>query len=514
MGVKKDKSKRDIVVSAAQTELVQRYGEGASQIIQAYSGKRYDSAGNELSFEGRSLKQISNYSQGNGDAAQQQKVVKSQAGFSAELIEEARENKEAILKGDKTRVRTTDGLGMTNDPVDDLVRVDENGVIIPGSGMQMKFYGIDGKGRYKVIENIVKNDKWKKYSDRPIGMPEEQYEGAVKYANEQAEALRKQALELKKRGKLVEASNKRKLAESYEKAGKQVVKSKAATAEAIEARLNPEKFVVKEIAKDANTAGIAAAKGAFVISGSMSIGQNIYKVAVGEKTPEEAVKDVADTTAKSGIVAYGMGAVGTALKTAMHSSENDVIRKLGTTSFPTMAAAAVVETGKSLTQYAKGEIDEIELLEQLGEKGTGIIASSYAATVGAAFGGTIGSAVPIVGTAAGTVVGGFVGSMVGYTASSVLYEGTLEAFKCEKISRERREVIEEISKQAKAENERYCKLLVECSKKGTAARNKEFGGYLNMAAKGILENNPDKFIYSINKVGSLFNIKSKVNSYD
>lgn len=57
MGEKKDKSiVNSTTIGMAQNQNVQKHGEAASQIIQAYKGTRYDSKGRNLNHQGRSLK--------------------------------------------------------------------------------------------------------------------------------------------------------------------------------------------------------------------------------------------------------------------------------------------------------------------------------------------------------------------------------------------------------------------------------------------------------------------------
>ncbi len=104
MSTKKDKSTtaKDVGLGLMQDGLVQKHGEGASQIVQAYKGVRYDSAGNDIGHQGRNLKDISNYKVNDNHADAN---IKQQAGFSGELVKEARDNQEAILKGDTTRTR-------------------------------------------------------------------------------------------------------------------------------------------------------------------------------------------------------------------------------------------------------------------------------------------------------------------------------------------------------------------------------------------------------------------------
>ena len=172
-----------VTVGFGQSDIVQTHGEAASQILQAFSGKRFDTAGNELLHKGRSLEKISQYKV-NPDYAQQN--LKQQSGFSAELLEEANRNKEAILSGDSLRRRTTDGIGKTNDTKYDLVSVDESGNISDPS--QMKFLGINSKGQYSVIEKLAKDKSWDRY-DGAIDIPSNQYEGAKQYAQDQASPI-------------------------------------------------------------------------------------------------------------------------------------------------------------------------------------------------------------------------------------------------------------------------------------------------------------------------------------
>lgn len=183
---KKDKKViNNSTIGMAQKNLNQTHGEAASQIIQAYKGIRVDKFGNEIAHQGRNLKDISNYKL---NPKFKDINIKQQSGFSAELIEEARINKESILSGETTRVRTTDGIGRTNDTQYDHIKVDSNGNIIGNSGSQMKFLKktIDsktGKVKYDVIEKLANKEEWNRY-DTKVTIPKEDYEGALKYAEE------------------------------------------------------------------------------------------------------------------------------------------------------------------------------------------------------------------------------------------------------------------------------------------------------------------------------------------
>ena len=503
---KKDKKViNNSTIGMAQKNLNQTHGEAASQIIQAYKGIRVDKFGNEIAHQGRNLKDISNYKL---NPKFKDINIKQQSGFSAELIEEARINKESILSGETTRVRTTDGIGRTNDTQYDHIKVDSNGNIIGNSGSQMKFLKktIDsktGKVKYDVIEKLANKEEWNRY-DTKVTIPKEDYEGALKYAEEKYNeniTLYKKALE---KGKVSEAEKYKKRAEDYKRTKERIQPAKLTEKEAINARKNPGKFVANEVVKDIHNAGIQAAKGGAIVGGIISMAQNLYAIINNDKDINEAIKDVTLTTAKVGVVSYSVGAGGTAIKTIMHSSRNQIIRRMGTTSLPTLIVTGSLEIGSSIKKYVKGEINELELLEEIGEKGVGMMTAGYCAGTGAVVGATIGSVIPIVGTAIGGVVGGFVGSILGYNVSGVLYREAVGALKAEKISYERRLVIEELARKAIEENKKYREMFVELSNKTLVEREKKIQFLFNELEESIFENKIDDFFTTINNVGEIF----------
>lgn len=394
-----------VTVGLGQSDIVQKHGEATSQILQAFSGKRFDSAGNELLHKGRSLEKISQYKV-NPDYAQQN--LKQQSGFSAELLEEANRNKEAILSGDSLRRRTTDGIGKTNDTKYDLVSVDEAGNLSDPS--QMKFLGVNAKGQYSVIEKLAKDKSWDRY-DGAIDIPSNQYKGAKQYAQDRAKTLMEQAEKLREHGQIDKAMEREELAKRYKNASDRIRASSVSEDDAMLARQNPKKYVAKSILNDAHHAGTEAAKGAMLVGGAVSLAQNLCAVYSGELKPEEAAKNVLTTTAKAGVTAYGVGSAGSTLKSLMHTSKSEVIRKLGTTNLPTLAVTSTIEITSVVRSYIAGDISETEALSRLGKNGTGSLAASYGAAVGTIL-------MPGIGTA--------VGSMVGYMVSSAIYDSCLQ----------------------------------------------------------------------------------------
>ena len=411
MSKKKENDKSNpintVSVGYGQSDIIQKHGEAASQIIQAYKGKRYDEFGNELLHKGRSLEKISTYKVNSNYVDQN---LKQQAGFSAELLEESNRNHDSILRGDRIRRRTTDGIGKTNDTQYDLVDVDASGKASNPS--QMKFLGVDKYGQYSVIEKLAKDESWDRY-DQPIDIPKDQYKLAKEYAEKEAKKLTLQAEKLRSQGQYEKAQECERTAERYKQAGNRIRASSVREDEALLARTNPKKYVAKSILSDAHSAGKQAVAGAVLVSSVVSLGQNICGVCSGELTLEDAAVSVAKTTAKAGATAYGVASTGSVIKAAMHSSNVDVVRKLGNTSLPTAAVTSTLEISRIVKRYANGEITEAQALSEMGKSGAGSLAASYGAAVGTVL-------LPGIGT--------MVGSMVGYMISSAIYDSCLQVF--------------------------------------------------------------------------------------
>lgn len=493
----KQKKSNDIVnnitVGYGQSELVQRFGEASSQIRQAYSGKRYDSLGNELLHKGRSLEKINTYKV-NPDYAEQN--LKQQSGFAAELLEESNRNRDAILQGSDIQRRTTDGIGKTNDTQYDLVDVDPSGNVSNPS--QMKFLGVDKNGKYSVIEKLAKDKSWDRY-DQPIDIPKDQYESALKYANDEADKLLEQAKKLREQGKIEKALEKEELSEKYRTAGKRIRPSSVTEEDAMLARTNPKKYVAREMLKDAHSAGKEAAQGAILVGGVISLGQNICAVYSGEETIEDAVKNVTITTAKAGATAYGVGSVGSAIKSVMHTSKNEVVRKLGTTNLPTAIVTSTLEISRIIKSYAKGEITDSEAFAQLGKSGVGSLAASYGAAVGTLL-------LPGIGT--------MVGGMVGYMVSSTIYDSCLQILVEADLAKEDYERTKEMCEAAREYMQMQRKEFELCVEKFLSHRQQVFSNSVPIIMDSIDSLDTTDFTEAINALAVEFGRELQFKSFE
>ena len=418
----------NIAIAEASREIIQRYGNAGLEFIKAYQGLNNET-GQVLR---RSLKSVSQSSV-NTDYINQN--LRQQSGFSAEILDTAQTNAENIINNNPTRAIRTDDLtarndsrfgqiGGTNDQLYDqaLIRdgriVDASQFKFVGSSPEQALEKIAGKKFDKYINNGVK-----------ISVPSDYYDGIKSEIPRKIESLQAQHSKALQSGNQALADQTAQKIEKYRKIDSCLSKSKISNSEAMQARLNPTFTTAKNIANISHSAGIQGAKFGGMISGGVSLVKNISDYISGDKDFSEAAIDVVIDTGKGAVYAYTSTFGITALTSVMKNSGSSLMRSIAKTNFPVQIATAILEAGKTLLKFSSGEIDGLECLEELGQKGTNIASSAVFASVGQAI-------IPI------PVVGAVAGSMIGYAISGSLYGAFVDTLKAEKFSREERIRIE------------------------------------------------------------------------
>lgn len=286
---KKEKKSSDenIIIAAATHGHSQLHSEASSQLVQAYTGKRYGANGVDLGHKGRNLRDISN-SKVNPEFKDNN--IKQQAGFSAELLTEAEANKKNILEGNTNRVRTADGLGKTNDQINDLYTVDADGNILNIGKAQSKFLSYTKNpenSHEKIVKEFTSNPKYEKYMGSDISVPTEQYEKAKQFAEEERVRFLNEASKAKtpeaKEKLLIKAKKAETVRDSLKDSG-------VTTKDAIEARLNPEAYVFKKTIKDVHESSVNVAQSAMIVGGAVSVGRNFYDIVSNDKPLDRRLK--------------------------------------------------------------------------------------------------------------------------------------------------------------------------------------------------------------------------------
>ncbi len=370
--------------------------------------------------------------------------IHQQAGYSAEIKEQAHVNTHNILAKKGERVWQYDDLSSgqkaqvkklfpnyatpsKNHELVDYISVDEKGNVIPGTLTQSKFVGRNGA---ECFEKFLSKD-YEKYLKNGMKMeiPKDFFGDFQKAANIKIKSLESRIAKQKSFGDFQKAAN---LEEKLQKCKTIKANTRPASItkkEAIEARLNPKLSTSKDVANLSHQAGMNAMQTGAIIGGGVSLVTNVWECVANGKDPIKAIKHTAIATLKGGALSYGSAFASSFLGGLMQSSANKIIQSLGKGSIPTMIVGVGVANCKVFIDYFRGKIDEVELLKQLGKANATLISGWAMAVAGQAL-------IPI------PVVGALIGGFVGATLSETCFNALLKAREEAKLARQRRIEIE------------------------------------------------------------------------
>ncbi len=275
--------------------------------------------------------------------------INQQAGFSAELKEQAHVNANNILAGKRERVCQYDDLSSEqkaqvknlfpnyatpskNHEIVDYVSVDEKGNVIPGTLTQSKFVGRNGE---ECFEKFLSKD-YEKYLKNGMNMeiPKDFFGDFQKAANIKIKSLESQIAKQKGLGNFQKAAH---LEEKLQKCKTIKAHTRSASItkeEAIEARLNPKLSTAKDVTNLSHQTGMNAMQTGALISCGVSLVTNVWECVVNGKDPKKAIKHTAIATLKGGALSYGSAFASSSLGGLMQSSANKIIQSLGKGSVP------------------------------------------------------------------------------------------------------------------------------------------------------------------------------------
>ncbi|WRE19755.1 hypothetical protein KVC67_03035 [Helicobacter pylori] len=370
--------------------------------------------------------------------------INQQAGYSAEIKEQAHVNANNILAGKMGRLRQYDDLSSTqkaqigerfpdyatpskNHEIVDYISVDKKGNVIPGTLTQSKFVGRNGA---ECFEKFLSKD-YEKYFENgvKVKIPEDFFGDFQKEANITIKSLESQIAKQKSFGNFQKANILERRLQKCKTIKANTRPASITKAEAIEARLNPKLSTAKDVASVSHQAGMNAAQTRALISGIVSLVKNAYECFANGKDPIKAIKHTAIATLKGGALSYCSAFASSSLGGLMQSSANKIIQSLGKGSAPVMIVGACVANATVLTRYFSGKIDGTELRKQLVKTNTTLVSSGAMAVAGQAL-----IPIPVVGA----LIGGFVGAALSETCLNALLKAREEA----KLARQRRIEIE------------------------------------------------------------------------
>ncbi|OOC30011.1 hypothetical protein [Helicobacter pylori] len=370
--------------------------------------------------------------------------INQQAGYSAEIKEQAHVNAHNILAGKRERIVQYDNLSSgqkaqiknlypnyaapsKNHEIVDYASVDKKENVIPGTLTQSKFVGRNGA---ECFEKFLSKD-YEKYLKNGMKMeiPKDFFGDFQKEANIKIKSLESRIAKQKELGDFQKAAHLEEKLQKCKTIKAHTRPARVAKAEVIEARLNPKLSTAKDVTSISHQAGMNAAQTGAWIGGGVSLVTNVYECVANGKDPIKAIKHTLVATAKGGALSYGSAFASSSLGGLMQSSANKIIQSLGKGSVPTIIVSVVATNATILGRYFSGKIDKAELLKQLGKANTTLISSGAMAVAGQAL-------IPI------PVVGALIGGLVGATLSETCLNALLKAREEAKLARQRRIEIE------------------------------------------------------------------------
>ncbi|MUU45233.1 hypothetical protein [Helicobacter pylori] len=383
--------------------------------------------------------------------------INQQAGYSAEIKEQARVNEHNILAKKGERVWQYDDLSSKqkaqvkklfpnyatpkkNHEIVDYISVDEKGNVIPGTAVQSKFVGRNGEECFK---KLLSKD-YEKYFENGAKMKiaRNHYGDFQRVLNTRIKSLESQIVKQKGLGDFQKAAH---LEEKLQKCKTIKAHTRPASitkGEAIEARLNPNLSTAKDVTSISHQAGMNAMQTGMLIGGGVSLATNVYECVANGKDPMKAIKHTAIATLKGGALSYGSAFASSSLGGWMQSSANRIIQSLSKGSAPAMIVGACVANATVLTRYLSGKIDKTELLKQLVKANTTLVSSGAMAVAGQAL-----IPIPVVGA----LIGGFVGAVL----SETFFNAFLKAREEAKLAHQRRIEIEKECRESIRQLEMY-----------------------------------------------------------
>lgn len=415
-------------LEGAAVETVQRFGSAIKEHLAAYAGDREKPADGN-SRPPKTLKSIAETPTSNEFREQN---IAQQAGFSAEVESAARKNADNIIAGKDTRFKRYDDVKhVSNDPIVDIVEVDDLGKPIIGSEAQMKFVGSSPKE----LLNALKSKEYAKYRDAGVitDIPDDYYDVLMGDGPDGInEQIRKRQVKLdgdRLTGKNSPESIQQQI-DDLKQIKKSLRKSGLTKSEALYAREHPKRMVAKDVAKVANKAGLQQARNGALIGGGVSLIRNMVACINGSIEPAEAARNVGVDAGLAAAFGYVTAFSGAAIKGAMQNASSEYLRSLSRTNVAATMVSTVTDVSKVVALYCRGEITGAACIERLGQQGMGQLGGVMGVAVAMA-------AIPADSAFMAAMVG-MAGSTLGYAAAVAIYEELSTALHDYELAKEER----------------------------------------------------------------------------
>ncbi len=255
-----------------------------------------------------------------------------------------------------------------------------------------------------------------------------------------------------------------------------------------------------------NQAGVDAATSAAVFSGVISIVENTKKVAAGEESSNEAIRQVAADVGGAAATAYVSGIASKVIADQIggNISANDAA----------MLAVPAQMISKLVISFASGDISGEQFVQNVAETSAYMIAAYMGKNVGAFLGTGVGMIIgnallPGVGGTVGVELGRMVGAVVGEMVSTIICAEVITSVRFTKTIEDRSKKMAAICRNA----EREIRLSQERLRAIIGEENSKFcnsieDGYQKIAL-GIWNNSSSQIQDGLATIGGLFGLNEE-----
>ena len=260
----------------------------------------------------------------------------------------------------------------------------------------------------------------------------------------------------------------------------------------------PEGYVrietAKQIGREAIETGMYAAGAAAVIGGGLSAVKNGLGYLDGTVDGREAIANVGKDAVRSGVRSGATGALGVGVR---HGAGHIGVPMKS--NIAAAVAAAVVEVGVTVYEFARGEISAEKAGERIGETGCLAAGSMYAGAVaGSVFGPP----------------GAVVGSMVGYMATAWVYQGCMAVLKQARLAEEEADRLEALCSEAVQEWNRQQQEFESRMAGFLEERHTAFGRCFGMIDEALEADDTDKAVRSLAQLAAMTGSALKFEGFE
>lgn len=161
--------------------------------------------------------------------------------------------------------------------------------------------------------------------------------------------------------------------------------------------------------------------------------REMVKVAQGEENLKDAAKDIGKISTQIAVTGGTNRLIIDAATNQLVGSKNSMLKNIANSNGVAQIIVVATIVQEAAIKYIDGKIDGKEFIEEVGEKGTAMVAGMIGGQVGSEIGGMVGGilgtmALPGVGTGVGVVAGEVIGEMLGIMITTVACSSIISIF--------------------------------------------------------------------------------------